>query len=72
MLTIAIIVMSFPERRSFDVGAARAGLVVAHHTDRLDIVDLWSIQAPAADIHVCLAVELRAFESRGQPSVSRR
>lgn len=45
---------------SLDVGAARASLVAAHHTDRLDIVDLWSILALAADVHVCLAVELRA------------
>lgn len=53
---------------SLDVGAARAGLVVAHYTDRLDIVDLRSIQASAADIHVRLAVELRATESRRQSS----
>lgn len=45
--------------------------MVAHHTDGLDIMDLRSIVALAADVHVCLAVELRATESRGQSCMPR-
>lgn len=58
-------------RNSFHMGAVGAGLVVAHHTDGLDIMDLRSIVALAADVHVCLAVELRATESRGQSCMPR-
>lgn len=55
-LTSHIVTGLFQKDVSFHIGAARAGLVVAYHTDWLDVVDLRPVMALAANIHVCLAV----------------
>lgn len=64
-LTITFVTV-FPEDTSLHVGAFPASLMIAYHTDWLDIVEFGSILALAAVIHVCMLGGLRDALLGGQ------